>query len=137
MKVEVHLGSVLSPLFSSLCLKHCHVSSAVGSHGRTSMLMTLLLEECVRRLLAWKEAMEEKGLRVNAGKTKIMICGTGLDLLQSSGKFPWAVCHTDGGSVLWFNIAYLSDHCSVLMAKFHWHGALHYTHTSCTHGHVS
>ena len=31
--------------------------------------------------------MEEKGLRVNAGKTKIMICGTGLDLLQSSGEF--------------------------------------------------
>ena len=42
------------------------------------------LEECVRRLLTWKEAMEKKGLRVNAGKTKIMICGTGLDLLQSS-----------------------------------------------------
>ena len=28
--------------------------------------------------------MDEKGLRVNAGKTKIMICGMGLDLLQSS-----------------------------------------------------
>ena len=27
--------------------------------------------------------MEEKGSRVNAGKTKIMICGTSLDLLQS------------------------------------------------------
>ena len=52
------------------------------------MLMTLViiaksLEECVRRLLIWKEALEEKGLRVNAGKTKIMICGTRLDLLQS------------------------------------------------------
>ena len=33
-----------------------------------------------------KEAMEKKGLRVNAGKTKVMICGTGLDLLQSSGN---------------------------------------------------
>ena len=41
------------------------------------------LEECVRRLLIWKEAMEKKGLR--AGKTKVMICGTGLDLFQSSG----------------------------------------------------
>ena len=27
--------------------------------------------------------MERKGLRVNAGKTKIMICGTSLDLLQA------------------------------------------------------
>ena len=56
------------------------------------------LEECVRRLLTWKEAMEKKGLRVNAGKTKIMICGTGLDLLQSSGEFPCAVCRTGVGS---------------------------------------
>ena len=32
--------------------------------------------------------MEEKGLRVNAGKMKIMICGMGLDLLQSSSAFP-------------------------------------------------
>ena len=42
--------------------------------------------------------MEEKGLRVNAGKTKIMICGTGLDLLQSSGEFPCAVCRNGVGS---------------------------------------
>ena len=56
------------------------------------------LEECVRRLLTWKEAMEEKELRVNAGKTKILSCETGLDLLQSSGEFPCAVCRTGVGS---------------------------------------
>ena len=56
------------------------------------------LEECVRRLLTWKGAMEKKGLRVNAGKTKIMICGMELDLLQSSGEFPCAVCRTGVGS---------------------------------------
>ena len=85
---------------SSLCLKPYHNSSALGSHGRTSVSMTFLssdlliiaesLEECVRRLLTWKEAMEKKGLRVNVGKTKIMICGTDLDLLQNSGEFPWS-----------------------------------------------
>ena len=56
------------------------------------------LEEFVRRLSTWKEAMEKKGLRVNAGKMKIMICGMGLDLLQSSGEFSCAVCHTGVGS---------------------------------------
>ena len=56
------------------------------------------MEECVRRLLTWKGEMEEKGLRVNAGKTKIMICGTGLDLLQSSGEFLCTVCRTGVGS---------------------------------------
>ena len=44
--------------------------------------------------MTWKVSMEEKGLRVNAGKKKIMICGMGLDLLQSSGEFPRAVCRT-------------------------------------------
>ena len=42
VKVGIHQGSVLSPLLSSLCWKPCHVSSTVGSHGRTSMLTTLL-----------------------------------------------------------------------------------------------
>ena len=32
------------------------------------VIIAELLEECVRRLLTWKEAMEKKGLRVNAGR---------------------------------------------------------------------
>ena len=56
------------------------------------MPMTLLSEECVRRLLTLKETMETKGLRVNAGKTKIMI------MMQNSGEFPCAVCRTGVGS---------------------------------------
>ena len=47
--------------------------------------------------MIWKEDIE-KELRVNAGKTKVMICGTGLDLLQSSGEYPCAVCHTQVGN---------------------------------------
>ena len=43
------------------------------------------------------ECMEKKGLRVNARKTKIMNCGTDLDLLQNSGKVPCAVCCTGVG----------------------------------------
>ena len=48
--------------------------------------------------MTWKEVMKEKVLRVNAENTTIVICGTGLDLLQSSDEFPcpsialeWAV----------------------------------------------
>ena len=69
-----------------------------GSLCDDLVIIAELLEEYVRRLLTWKEAMEKKGLRVNAGKTKIMICGTGLYLLQSSGEFPCAVCCTGVGS---------------------------------------
>ena len=35
---------------------------------------------------------------MNAGKTKVMICGTGLGLLQSSGEYPCAVCRTGVGN---------------------------------------
>ena len=77
----------------------------------------LTLEERVRRLLIWKEAMEKKGLRVNAGKTKVMICGTGLDLLQSWGQYPCAVCRTGvGNNSIYCNGCKLSVHkkCSGL-----------------------
>ena len=51
---------------SSLCLKPCHASSALGSPWEdlcTSDLVFIAesFEECVRRLLTWKEAMEENG----------------------------------------------------------------------------
>ena len=43
--------------------------------------------------------MEEKGLRANAGKAKVIICGTGLNVLQSSGEFPnRTVCRTGVGT---------------------------------------
>ena len=46
----------------------------------------------------FQRAAISRRLRVNAGKTKIMICGMGLDLLQSSGEFPCTVCPTGKGS---------------------------------------
>ena len=38
--------------------------------------------------------MENRGLRVNMKKTKFMISGAGLDMLQYSGAFPCAVCRS-------------------------------------------
>ena len=39
-------------------------------------------------LSSLKTEMEKKGLRVNMGKTKIMVSGMDLDLLKKSGKDP-------------------------------------------------
>ena len=96
-------GSVLSPLLSIIVLEALSREFRSGVPWEDLFADDLViiaesLEECVRRLLTCKEAMEKKGLRRNAGKTKIMICGTGLDLMQSSGEFPSAICHTGVGS---------------------------------------
>ena len=40
----------------------------------------------------------EEGIESKCRKTKVMICGTGLDLLQSSGEYPCAVCRTGIGN---------------------------------------
>ena len=93
VKVGVHQGSVLSPLLFIIVLEALSREFRAGVpwedlYADDLVIIADSLEECVRRLLIWKEAMEKKGLRVNAGKTKVMICGTGLDLLQSSGE-----CH--------------------------------------------
>ena len=102
VKVGVHQGSVLSPLLFIIVLEALSREFCSGvpweDYVNDLVIIAESLEECVRRLLTWKEAMEKKRLRVNAGKMKIMICGTGLDLLQSSGEFPCAVCGTGVGS---------------------------------------
>ena len=59
--------------------------------------------------------MEEKKLRVNAGKTKLMICGMGLDLCRVQVEFPCAVCRTGVGSNSIF-----------------WNGCKHWVHNKCS-----
>ena len=76
VKVGVHQGSVLSPLLFIIVLEALSREFRSGVpwedlYADDLVIIAESLEECVRRLLTWKEAMEKKGLRVNAGKTKI------------------------------------------------------------------
>ena len=49
-------------------------------------------QELVDRLRDWKKRMEDKGLRVSMPKTKAMVSGEGLDVLEDEGDYPCAVC---------------------------------------------
>ena len=47
------------------------------------------LADLQRKFDAWKSGMEDKGLRVNVGKTKLMVSGPNLNLIHDYGKHPW------------------------------------------------
>ena len=94
--VGVHQGSVLSPLLFIIVLE------ALSREVRTSCPWKLLyaddlvtsaesMEGLLVKLKPWKTEMEKNGLRVNMWKTKIMVSGMDLDLLEKSGKDPCGV----------------------------------------------
>lgn len=62
------------------------------------VLIAESLEEVKEKFVRWKPGMESKGLRVNVGKTKVMISGVGEGSAVRSGKWPCAVCKKGVGS---------------------------------------
>ena len=93
MRASVHLGLVVSlPLFiivlEALSSEFRSGVPCEDLYANDLVIIAESLEECVKRLWTWKDAMEDKGLTVNAGKTKIMICGMGLDLQKASFHTP-------------------------------------------------
>ena len=55
-------------------------------------------EEQLRRKIAlWKKGIEDKGLRVNIAKTKIMKCEVGKGPTEDSGKHTCGVCRKGVG----------------------------------------
>jgi len=103
VKVGVHQGSVLSPLLFIIVLE------ALSSKFRKGLPWELLYaddlvlqaesEEELRVSIAkWKSGMEDKGLRVNMGKTKVMRCQVGSGQVEESGKYPCGICGVGVGT---------------------------------------
>ena len=68
------------------------------------MISAESMEELLLKVHKWKTEVEKKGLRVNMGKTKILVSGINLDLMnKKSGKDPCGVCQTGVGSNALFN----------------------------------
>ena len=81
VRVGVHQGSVLSPLIFAV------VVDVVTEHAREKLLNEILyavdlvlmsesLQDLRKRFQRWRSALEGKGLKVNVGKTKMMVSGT-------------------------------------------------------------
>ena len=102
VKVGVHQGSVLSPLLFIIVLEALSREFRIGCPWEMlyadDLVITdedpVLLEE---RLRTWKSNLEKHGMRVNMGKTKVMISGIGLETLKDSGRHPCGVCRKGVG----------------------------------------
>ena len=51
----------------------------------------------MKKITVSKNGLQSMGLKVNMGKTKVIISGRDLHTLQTSGKYPCAVCRKDVG----------------------------------------
>ena len=84
VKVGVHQGSVLSPLLFIIVLEALSREFRSGVpwedlYADDLVIIAESLEESVRRLLTWKEAMEKKGLsKCRKNKDHDLRYGTGL-----------------------------------------------------------
>ena len=101
VRVGVHQGSVLSPLLIIMVLEALSRGFCAGVpwedlYADDLIIIADSMDECVSRLLIWKEGLERKGLRVTAKKTKVMICSDGLDTLPKSGKYPCSMSLRSG-----------------------------------------
>ena len=75
--VGVHQGSVLSPLLFIIVLEALSRTFRKGLpmellYADDLVLMAETEELLVEKIKKWKVGLEEKGLRVNMGKTKVM-----------------------------------------------------------------
>jgi len=49
-------------------------------------------EDLIKRLNEWKDFVENKGMRVNMNKTKVMISGERQKVTQKAVRWPCGVC---------------------------------------------
>ena len=78
VRVGIHQGSVLLPFIFAVVMDV--VTEEVAKEGHAVMYADNLVlicetkEEARQRYVAWKNALESKGLKVNISKTKVMRC---------------------------------------------------------------
>src|SRR5208282_1755661 len=103
VRVGVHQGSVLSRLLFIIVLEALSTEFRTGVQWELLYADDLVLiaeseDKLLDKLRVWKKGFEEKGLKVNVGKTKVMRCSDEFSVAKEGGKFPCAICSKGVGS---------------------------------------
>jgi len=104
---EVKVGSALSPLLFVI------VMEALSGEFRVALPWELLYaddfvvtakteDDLIKRLNEWKDNMENRGLRLNMNKTKVMISGKWqkVQVMQKAARYPCGVYDRGVGNYL-------------------------------------
>ena len=111
VRVGIHRGSILSPLIFAV------VTEEVARDGRALMYADDLVlicetkEEARLRFVAWRNALERKGLKVNISKTKVMRCAWD-GASKEAAVDPCSVCGK--------RVGVKSIHCTTCGYWVHW-----------------
>ena len=97
VKVGLHQGSVLSPLFFAAVMDVVYSEARGGLssellYADDLVIMAPTMEELGRLVADWRTSLLVKGLKVNTGKSKVMVGSSGGKMIVNSGKWPCAVC---------------------------------------------
>ena len=97
VQVGLHQGSVLSPLLFDAVMDVVCIEAGSGLpsellYADDLVLMAPTVEQLGRRVAESRSSLLDKGLKVNAGKSKVMVGSSGGKMIVSSGKWPCGVC---------------------------------------------
>ena len=105
MKVGLHQRSVLSPLLFTA------IMDVVSSEARSGLPSELLyaddlvimaptMEQLGRRMAEWRASLLNKGLNVNAGKSKVMVGSSGGKIIEKLWKMTlWCLWERSTGKL--------------------------------------
>ena len=102
VRVGVHQGSVLSPLIFAIVVDVVTEHAIEGFlneilYADDLVLMSESLDELREKFQRWRSALEDKGLKMNVGKTKMMVSGTEGEIVVSKID-PCGICGKRIGS---------------------------------------